>query len=445
MRHRLLGLLVGATLVASACGTGHHIRSHHRSRRPRIRRRRPAAARRPSQGRERRSTCSHGLRARGRRRTAARSSSATGRKPTSSTRTTSASRPRRTSRRRPGRPSSSSPTTTVRARTWPPTIPTVDNGGVKVPGDGGDAMTVTWTLRDGLKWSDGEPLTCDDFKYAWEWVLDPDNVGVVTDRLRRTSARFDCPSDTEMVLALQEHLRGLHHPHDRAAAAPLSSRRSRSRTRSTARASGADEVANLPVSGAFKFESVTPQQELRLAKNPNYTSFATGKPAHLDTLIFKWYGDADLMIAGLQGRRGRLRDRPPGLATCRRSRTSATRCRRSRPCSTSSFARTGPTDRSTRPRRSVAARATRPSPTAAPAARWPTRQCARPSPSRSTRTRSTRGSWAAPSRSPTRASRPVPGSSRTRRRRPSIRPRPRRSSTRPAGWSAPTASARRTA
>ena len=53
-------------------------------------------------------------------------------------------------------------------------------------------------------------------------------------------------------------------------------------------------------SGAFKFESVTPQQELRLARNENYTSFATGKPAHLDTLIFKWYGDADLMIAGFK-------------------------------------------------------------------------------------------------------------------------------------------------
>ena len=34
------------------------------------------------------------------------------------------------------------------------------------PGENGDAMTVTWKLRDGLKWSDGEPLTCDDFKYA---------------------------------------------------------------------------------------------------------------------------------------------------------------------------------------------------------------------------------------------------------------------------------------
>jgi peptide/nickel transport system substrate-binding protein len=60
----------------------------------------------------------------------------------------------------------------------------------------------------------------------------------------------------------------------------------------------ADEVANLPVSGAFKFESVTPGAELRLIRNANYKSWATGLPAHLDTLIFKWYGDADAMIAG---------------------------------------------------------------------------------------------------------------------------------------------------
>ena len=53
-----------------------------------------------------------------------------------------------------------------------------------------------------------------------------------------------------------------------------------------------------PTSGAFSFESVTSGVELRLAKNPNYTSPATGNPAHLDTLIFKWYGDAAALIAG---------------------------------------------------------------------------------------------------------------------------------------------------
>ena len=77
-------------------------------------------------------------------------------------------------------------------------IPTTDNGGVTAPGENGDAMTVTWKLRDGLKWSDGEPLTCDDFKYAYEWVLDPDNVGVITAGWEDIT-NFECASDTDMI------------------------------------------------------------------------------------------------------------------------------------------------------------------------------------------------------------------------------------------------------
>ena len=58
------------------------------------------------------------------------------------------------------------------------------------------------------------------------------------------------------------------------------------------------DLACCPTSGAFSFDTVTSGSELRLKKNPNYTSFSTGKPAHLDSLIWKWYGDADAMIAG---------------------------------------------------------------------------------------------------------------------------------------------------
>jgi peptide/nickel transport system substrate-binding protein len=177
-------------------------------------------------------------------------------------------------------------------------IPTVDNGGVKAPGDNGDAMTVTWTLRDGLKWSDGQPLTCDDFKYAWQWVMDPDNVGVTLAGFNDITA-IDCPSDTKMVW----HFKNIYEGYITLMTAPLPKHYlEKIPIKDQVNGAGfrADEIANLPVSGAFKFESVTPQQELRLAKNPNYTSFSTGKPAHLDNLIWKWYGDADLMIAGFK-------------------------------------------------------------------------------------------------------------------------------------------------
>ncbi len=36
-----------------------------------------------------------------------------------------------------------------------------------------DGLVYTFTLRDGLVWSDGKPLTAHDYEYAWKRVLDP--------------------------------------------------------------------------------------------------------------------------------------------------------------------------------------------------------------------------------------------------------------------------------
>ena len=36
-----------------------------------------------------------------------------------------------------------------------------------------DKLNYTFTLRDGIKWSNGDPVTSNDFKYAWLRVLDP--------------------------------------------------------------------------------------------------------------------------------------------------------------------------------------------------------------------------------------------------------------------------------
>lgn len=37
-----------------------------------------------------------------------------------------------------------------------------------------DGKTYTFTLRD-AKWSNGDPVTAEDFEYAWKWALDPKN------------------------------------------------------------------------------------------------------------------------------------------------------------------------------------------------------------------------------------------------------------------------------
>jgi len=54
-------------------------------------------------------------------------------------------------------------------------VPTIDNGGVVRTASG---MDVTWTLKPGMEWSDGLPISCDDIKATWSWNMDPANTGL---------------------------------------------------------------------------------------------------------------------------------------------------------------------------------------------------------------------------------------------------------------------------
>ena len=45
-------------------------------------------------------------------------------------------------------------------------IPSYDNGGISA-----DGKTITYKLRDGLKWSDGEALTADDFVFTYDMIM----------------------------------------------------------------------------------------------------------------------------------------------------------------------------------------------------------------------------------------------------------------------------------
>lgn len=47
-------------------------------------------------------------------------------------------------------------------------IPTVDNGGVS-----SDLTSITWKLKEGMKWSDGSPVTSADLVFTWKYCTDP--------------------------------------------------------------------------------------------------------------------------------------------------------------------------------------------------------------------------------------------------------------------------------
>ncbi len=61
-------------------------------------------------------------------------------------------------------------------------LTTMDSNATPVPGQAekwdvsADGLVYTFTLRDGLKWSDGQPLTSKDFLYAWNRAIDPETA-----------------------------------------------------------------------------------------------------------------------------------------------------------------------------------------------------------------------------------------------------------------------------
>jgi len=59
---------------------------------------------------------------------------------------------------------------------------TLDETGTPIPGQAesvaisDDGLTYTFTLRDGLKWTDGSDLTAEDFVYSWNRAISPDTA-----------------------------------------------------------------------------------------------------------------------------------------------------------------------------------------------------------------------------------------------------------------------------
>ncbi|MFD1158424.1 peptide ABC transporter substrate-binding protein [Roseovarius aestuarii] len=73
-------------------------------------------------------------------------------------------------------------------------VPTVGNGGVSE-----DLKTITWTLKEGLKWSDGSPVTSEDVKFTWEYCS-ADGGGCAQREKYNDVTAVDTPDDRTVVV-----------------------------------------------------------------------------------------------------------------------------------------------------------------------------------------------------------------------------------------------------
>jgi peptide/nickel transport system substrate-binding protein len=159
-------------------------------------------------------------------------------------------------------------------------IPSQENGALAA-----DGRSVVWTLKPGVKWHDGKPLTADDLVFTWDYARDPATAAVTAgsykdcrvEKVDDLTVRvlFDkptpywCDAFVGIVgMVLPKHLFG-----------PYSGAKSR------------DAPQNLaPVgTGPYRFVEFRPGDIVRGALNPDY--HLPNRP-YFDTIEMKGGGDA---------------------------------------------------------------------------------------------------------------------------------------------------------
>jgi peptide/nickel transport system substrate-binding protein len=77
-------------------------------------------------------------------------------------------------------------------------VPSLENGGVSE-----DGLTITYMLRDGVTWHDGEPVTSADVKATWDMIMNPDYAVITRAGYDRIGA-VETPDPLTVVLTFSE-------------------------------------------------------------------------------------------------------------------------------------------------------------------------------------------------------------------------------------------------
>jgi len=172
-------------------------------------------------------------------------------------------------------------------------IPTVDNGGVKLVGSG---MDVTWTLKPGMKWSDGSAITCADISGTWKWVMDKDNTGLAGGTIGwEDVTAVDGGTGTDCVMHFGKVYEGYLNlvaplfPAAYLATVPVKD--------APTKLYPLDNLASGVYSGSYIPVSLKTDAQITLKPNPNWQTIS-GHAPWLSSVIWKYYGGADTMIAG---------------------------------------------------------------------------------------------------------------------------------------------------
>ena len=143
-----------------------------------------------------------------------------------------------------------------------------------------DAKVYTFTLRDGVKFHNGESVTAEDVKYSIDRCADTTNGKPLVSAYSIIQEVNILDESTVEVVLSEPNTEFLAYM-----------------TTAIVPASVEDLDAAPTGTGPFKFVSRSPQENVIIEKNEDYW----GEKAHLDRVEFKVVSDADMIVTNLKG------------------------------------------------------------------------------------------------------------------------------------------------
>ena len=160
-------------------------------------------------------------------------------------------------------------------------IPSVENGGISE-----DGMTVTWRLREGIKWSDGSDLTAEDIVFTWRYCT-AEGSGCLAEHAFAAFESVEAFGSLEVVLTLAEPEDDPEHLLAGSSAPIINSTQFAHCLGPAAQTCDANLT---PLgSGPYRIVEFVPNERAVYERNPHYR----GEAPYFDRVVIQGGGDAE--------------------------------------------------------------------------------------------------------------------------------------------------------
>ncbi len=160
-------------------------------------------------------------------------------------------------------------------------IPTLANGGLSA-----DLMAMTWTLREGLKWSDGSDMTAEDVVFTWRYCTD-EATGCVAHSAFAGIATVEAVDALTVRITFEAPTQYPYNAFVSAGSPILSSAQFAGCV--GAAATSCEEQNTLPLgTGPYRIVEFMPNDQAVYERNPHYR----GGDPYFDRVVLKGGGDA---------------------------------------------------------------------------------------------------------------------------------------------------------